>query len=298
MTHALTVESGAGVADANSYAHLDEADAYHRTHGNTDWTGVIAEQTLTLVSNPLDGDTFTIGSKVYTMQTTLTDVDGNIAIGSTLLVTQINITHAVNFSNNLSGLEYADSMTEHPDVSMTHFSANAAVVQAKQPGTAPNGIDTTETFTDNSNTFGSANLQGGVQPSVDPLAKEQGLICATTYLDQMYSDCWRGYAATTTQRLDWPRSNAYDNNDQLWDADAIPEELHDACAYLARQHANGDTLLPDEDADTGALEMEKVKVGPIEVQSKWAGAQTELKRYRTVDRLIYELTDGHELERS
>ena len=46
----------------------------------TDHDGTLAAATLTLTGQPLDGETLTIGSKIYTFQDTLVNADGNIHI--------------------------------------------------------------------------------------------------------------------------------------------------------------------------------------------------------------------------
>lgn len=75
--------------------------------------------TLTLAAQPSDADTFTMGTRVYTFQTTLTDVDGNIHIGASAAVTVLNIVDAINLGSAGEGVGvgYAASMTVHASVS-------------------------------------------------------------------------------------------------------------------------------------------------------------------------------------
>jgi phage tail sheath gpL-like len=116
-----------------------------------------AQGTVTLDTQPTDGDTFTVDTKIYTLQSTLTNVDGNIQIGSTLAETQANIVNAFNLSG-AAGVDYAANMTAHPTVDIAAFVTNAAVLTARIPGTAGNTIVTTETFTSPSNQFDAATL--------------------------------------------------------------------------------------------------------------------------------------------
>ncbi len=116
-----------------------------------------AQGTLTLAVEPTDGDTLTVDSKVYTFQTVLTDVDGNIAIGGSLASSQANLEAAFDLSGT-GGTDYAASMTAHPSVSIANFAANAAVLTANSYGTAGNSIVTTETFTSGSNVFDAGTL--------------------------------------------------------------------------------------------------------------------------------------------
>lgn len=78
-------------------------------------SGNHATALLTLTGNPADGQTFTVDGKVYTMQTTLTDVDGNIQLGNNILQTHANILAAVTLGPG-AGTAYAASMTPHPTV--------------------------------------------------------------------------------------------------------------------------------------------------------------------------------------
>lgn len=65
---------------------------------------------LTLAENAANGNTVTIGTKVYTFQDTLTNVDGNVKIGATASDTIDNLIAAINLSTG-AGTLYAASMT-------------------------------------------------------------------------------------------------------------------------------------------------------------------------------------------
>lgn len=56
---------------------------------------VAATGILTLTGQPLDTETVTLDTKVYTFQTTLTDADGNVAIGSSASVSLDNLIAAI-----------------------------------------------------------------------------------------------------------------------------------------------------------------------------------------------------------
>lgn len=66
---------------------------------------------LTLAANAANNDTFTIGSRTYTFQATLTDVDGNIHIAGSAAATILNIVDAITLgsSGEGSGVGYAAS---------------------------------------------------------------------------------------------------------------------------------------------------------------------------------------------
>ncbi len=100
---------------------------------------------LTLDVIPVDTNTMTVDTKVYIFQDTLTNVDGNVAIGANLAASQANIVAAFDLSG-VAGTDYADAMTAHPTVDMGEFAADLSILSAKLPGAAGDAIATTETF--------------------------------------------------------------------------------------------------------------------------------------------------------
>jgi len=119
--------------------------------------GVAATGTLTSTANFANGETVTIDAKVYTFQTVLTDVDGNVNIGGTQALSMENLRRAINL-DGIAGTDYATSMTLHPTVSATD-TATTTDVTAKKAGTFGNSIATTETAGNAS--WGGATLSGG-----------------------------------------------------------------------------------------------------------------------------------------
>jgi len=94
---------------------------------------------LTLAANPTDGETFTIGSRTYTLQATLTNVDGNIHIHTTAAGTVLNVVDAIGLGSagEGSGAGYAAAMTLNTDFSAADgtgdsvdFTTKLAAVQA------------------------------------------------------------------------------------------------------------------------------------------------------------------------
>jgi len=124
---------------------------------------------------------------------------------------------------------------------------------------------------------------------------EQELACrlATQYLDAVYGSVWRGYRTNEVQALDWPRSDVYDSDGYAVDNDVLPTALLQAHAEIAFRSGNGETLLPDRSSPVGDLSKERVKVGPIEVETSFAGsASVGPKFYDVVDRLLDPIIDG------
>ena len=116
-----------------------------------------AQGTLTLDTAVTDGDQFVVGGKTYTLEATLTNFDGNIAIGADLAATKSNIVKAFNLSG-VAGTDYALSMTANTDVDIAAFSNNNSILTAKLSGTAGNAIVTTSTFAAGTNQFDAVTL--------------------------------------------------------------------------------------------------------------------------------------------
>jgi hypothetical protein len=121
------------------------------------WPAVKAQGTLTIATLPTDGETFTIGLKTYTLKTTLTGVDGQIAIGGSLAQCQANIYAALSLTG-APATQYASAMTLNQDITVTGFVGNAIVLTAKVGGTAGNAIATTETMVGAGNIFDGTTL--------------------------------------------------------------------------------------------------------------------------------------------
>ena len=118
---------------------------------------VKATETLTSTGQPSDGDTVTIDTKVYTYQTVLTDVDGNVQIAGTQALSMENLRRAINL-DGVAGTDYATSMTAHPTVSATD-TATTVVAEALIGGVEGNSIVTTEVS--GTLSWGSGTLLGG-----------------------------------------------------------------------------------------------------------------------------------------
>lgn len=73
------------------------------------------ELIITSGNNALNGETVTIDGKVYTFQTTLTDVDGNVQIGADRRESLNSLAAAINLDTG-AGTKYAASTTLHPTV--------------------------------------------------------------------------------------------------------------------------------------------------------------------------------------
>jgi hypothetical protein len=109
---------------------------------------------LTLSGLPLDTETVTIGSKVYTFQTVLTDVDGNVLIGASASESLDNLIAAINLTAG-AGTIYAASMTNPNNVLAAAGSGDTMDLYDNDSLT----LATTETLTNGS--WGAATITAG-----------------------------------------------------------------------------------------------------------------------------------------
>jgi hypothetical protein len=145
--------------------------------------GTKAAGVLTLTGQPLDTETVTIGTKVYTFQTVLTNVDGNVLIGATAEDSADNLVAAINLTTG-AGTDYATAMTIHPTVAAADGTGTTVDLTAKEEGVAGNLIATTETLTNGS--FGAVTLENGVDGTIGSTA----YVCGVRVIaEQVKGDC-------------------------------------------------------------------------------------------------------------
>jgi len=113
---------------------------------------------LTMPDQPINAAVMTIGSKVYTFQSTLTNVDGNIQIGASLAISKQNILDAINLTGT-PGTQYAAAMTVNADISAaTAWVGDDLTLTAKATGEAGNALDLFRGFYIPAGTGGSGSL--------------------------------------------------------------------------------------------------------------------------------------------
>ena len=122
------------------------------------WTLFLAtfqQGVLTYAGIPSNGDTVTIGTKVYTYQTVLTNSDGNVAIGADQDAALSNLVAAITLGTG-SGTAYAAAMTANSvvDKAVADLTANTLTAIATNAGAQ--SIATTETSANLS--WGGANM--------------------------------------------------------------------------------------------------------------------------------------------
>lgn len=115
---------------------------------------------------------------------------------------------------------------------------------------------------------------------------EQALRRATDYMTQAYQPRWKGYRASATQELDWPRAGVYiaplaytlAGTSFLVTDTSVPPEVKNACIALALRAAAGDLL---SDLSQGVLSE---KIGPIE--TTYNKVTSQRVRYAAIDAML------------
>lgn len=132
-------------------------------------TGVAAQGTLTMDTNPTDGDTMTIDSVTYRFKSTMAAAE-DIKLEGTLAATQAHVEKTIN-GDGIPGTNfYVGSTSPHTTVkcAQTWTGSDELVLTARSVGTAGDAITTTETFTAGSNVFDDTTL-GGTTAGVNQL---------------------------------------------------------------------------------------------------------------------------------
>lgn len=141
-----------GSNSTDPYTILDDMTDYFHAYD------LPAQGTLTMDTEPSDGDTITIGTITYRFKTTLATAE-DILTGDGLSAVQARLVGVVNGSGVSAGVDYyAGTTTPHTTVLAYDFSSNDAVFEARTNGTAGNSTVTTETFTAGTNVWDAATL--------------------------------------------------------------------------------------------------------------------------------------------
>ena len=107
--------------------------------------------TLTFTGQPSNTETVVVGSKTYTFQSTLTNVDGNVKIGATAAASISNLVNAINLGAG-AGTAYATAMTAQTEGIRAQEGPGLTLVARGSAGSA-----STETVTNAS--WGNTTLQ-------------------------------------------------------------------------------------------------------------------------------------------
>ncbi len=109
-----------------------------------------------------DGDTITLGSKTYTWQDVLTNVDGNVLIGADYTESLQNLYDAMNLTGT-PGTQYAAAMTANADFYASAVDSTHIHFEAKYVGTFGSALPASCSIDSGNFAFGAATL--GTDPS-------------------------------------------------------------------------------------------------------------------------------------
>ncbi len=124
---------------------------------SSDWD-IEASALMTFTGQPGNGDTVTVGIRVFTYQTVLTEADGNVLIGASIGASRKNLAHAITLASG-AGTLYASAMTLHASVTASIGAVSTIFMTSKKGGTQGNSIVTSTNIT--SATFASTTMLGG-----------------------------------------------------------------------------------------------------------------------------------------
>jgi hypothetical protein len=113
-------------------------------------------------------ETVTIGGKVYTFQTSLTNVDGNVKVAASVALTLQNLFFAIQNSGGVPGTDYANNMTVNPHVVSAVLTATTLKVTSKVGGAIGNFVPTIKTSAGGA-AWGGAVLASGTGSCYDDL---------------------------------------------------------------------------------------------------------------------------------
>lgn len=146
--------------------------------------------------------------------------------------------------------------------------------------------------------------------SVSTTAKEAAIVRASDHIDRIYGTRFRGRRLTRDQAMEWPRVDAFDNDE--FSLDPIPSQLEKATAEYAIRALLVGVLTPDAPSPVPAQTLElgstsasntdpagqitslKEKVGPLDVRTTYEVPNRKdssqlLPQYPAADRWLREL---------
>lgn len=147
----LEVRAGAiGVVAANytNDSKLEQAIIYAEKTATPTTAEVRAVKTLTLTGNAVNGETVTIGGKVYTFVTTIDNAtDNQVLVGAAATNSLDNLQAAIMENPTGRGTLYSLGTTKHPQVNVSSKTATTVVIRAERYGAKGTNIDTAESMT-------------------------------------------------------------------------------------------------------------------------------------------------------
>ncbi len=139
--------------------------------------------------------------------------------------------------------------------------------------------------------------------------KQSAIILATDHVDRRFGSRFKGYKSTSGQGLQWPRTDAWDDND--YSLLEVPSQLQNAIAEYAirallygvltpdappinpRQSLQAGATLPTVGTGSGEVILARKKVGPLEVESRYTkNSSGKLDSYPAADLLLVPILTG------
>lgn len=176
--------------------------------------GVSATGTLTLTANVTAGDTMTIGGKVYTFRSALTDggLPNEILISAVDASGTIdNMIAAINEAAG-EGTLYGNGTEQNEYASAAAGAGDTMTLTAREIGTAGNDVALTETFTGGGNVFSATPMSGGTDFTGDGI-KAMGI-----------TTCAVAVAVGATDKIDVYRSGMFNPDALNWHASFDTDE--------------------------------------------------------------------------
>lgn len=134
----------------------------------------------------------------------------------------------------------------------------ATVIATPGSATANSYITTAE-----GDTYADERLQSTNWTSEDADDRARAVIQATRWLDTLD---FEGVKSSSAQALKWPRINAFDEDLEEYDTDAIPAVVKRATFEVALRLLNDNAGSTDTLAPTGLEQFKRAKVGLMEVE--------------------------------
>lgn len=122
-----------------------------------------ASRALVLTGTVSNGQTVTIGGKVYTFQATLTNSDGNVKLGAAgdAAESLANLAAAIDLGPG-AGTKYAAAMTKNPHCRVQAVTNDSLTVESRVVGAIGNFVPLAETLDNGAWAGGATALGGGV----------------------------------------------------------------------------------------------------------------------------------------
>lgn len=158
---------GRADSDGDRLFICDGTNLYYYT-GNA----VASTGTFTLLSNPSNGETVTIGTETYEFVTTIDSTGGDafdVLIGANAAATITNLVNAINAGTG-EGSTYGTGTTASSFVTAAEASGDALTATAITAGTAGDSIATTDTVGSSGGGWGAATLSGGANGSLTSIS--------------------------------------------------------------------------------------------------------------------------------